>query len=60
VLALGLLGLSGGVQADPVRDCQLAKLTAAALRTACLTIQEANKLRGKPVNFAACNQEENS
>jgi hypothetical protein len=48
------LGLSGGVQADPVVNCQLAKLKAAALPTACLTIQEANKLRGKPFNFAAC------
>ncbi len=54
MLALGLLGLSSGVQADPVLDCEVAKVKAAGDRAKCLAKQEANNLAGKPFDFAAC------
>jgi hypothetical protein len=54
VLALGLMGLSGGVHADAVLNCQLAKLKAEADRARCLTRQEGEKLKGNPFNFGAC------
>jgi Protein of unknown function (DUF1566) len=47
VLALGLLGLSGGVQADPpVQACQQVKLGAASKRAQCLAQVEKDILQG--------------
>ena len=54
VLTLGLLAVSGGVQADPVLDCQVAKVRAARSRATCLANQQEKKLTGKRFNFAAC------